>query len=839
LENQLVSDKPLLRILIIEDSEDDSALLLWHLKKEGYEIQHKRVETAIALRQALEEANWDAIISDYNLPSFSGLGALSIYKEKDLRIPFIIVSGNIGEEIAVEAMKAGAHDYVMRDNLARLVPAIERERRETETRRMRKRAEKVQEATYKISQAASEAGNLQELFRSIHSIVIELMPARHFYVALYEPDDKSLSYLYYASDDTDQNNDEESLKVSKGLTQHVLKTARPLLVRTDAIEKLILSGQIEPSTIRPISWLGAPLKTKDDTIGVLAIQSFREGLLFSEEDLNILAFVSTQVAMAVARKKAEDAIRRNESRYRSLFENSPISLWEEDFSEVRTYIDNLKKQGINNFRGYFTRNPQATRECMQKIRVLDVNQATLKLYGARTKDELVGNLDLVLRDDTQHVIMEELIAIAEGKQEFEGIGVNYKLNGEPVECVISWTISPTYQDTLSKIVVSVVDITDRKRAEEQIRSQLERLGALRTVDMAITASLDLRVTLDVLLDQVTLQLQVDAANILLLNPHSQLLIYAAGRGFRGVKPARASLPLTDPYAGKSVLERKVLAVLDLSRANDFLQSRSLNDEDFAAYICVPLQAKGQIKGVLEVFHRGELSPNPDWIDFLETLAGQAAIAIDNASLFENLQRSNIELALAYDATIEGWSRALDLRDRETEGHTERVTDLTMKLASLMGLPEEDLIYVRRGALLHDIGKMGISDSILLKPGPLSEKEWQVMRQHPIYAYELLSPIIYLRPSLDIPYCHHEKWDGSGYPRGLKGEQIPLAARIFAIADVWDALRSDRPYRPAWEETKVCEFIRCQSGHHFDPKIADLFLNLIEQGDLMIQGVPSP
>jgi HD-GYP domain-containing protein (c-di-GMP phosphodiesterase class II) len=189
-------------------------------------------------------------------------------------------------------------------------------------------------------------------------------------------------------------------------------------------------------------------------------------------------------------------------------------------------------------------------------------------------------------------------------------------------------------------------------------------------------------------------------------------------------------------------------------------------------------------GVLEVFTRSYTKRDQDWLDFFITLAGQAAIMVDTARMFNDLQVSNAELSLAYDATIEGWSHALDLRDKETEGHTQRVTDLTLKLALQMGFPDSELIHVRRGALLHDMGKMGVPDQILLKPEALTEAEWATMKQHPIFAHELLVPIRYLRSAaIDIPYCHHEKWDGSGYPRGLKGEEIPLAARVFAIVDV--------------------------------------------------------
>ena len=192
----------------------------------------------------------------------------------------------------------------------------------------------------------------------------------------------------------------------------------------------------------------------------------------------------------------------------------------------------------------------------------------------------------------------------------------------------------------------------------------------------------------------------------------------------------------------------------------------------------------------------------------------------------NLEQVHLQLLAAYDATIEGWSRAMDLRDKETEGHTQRVTLLSEKLARLAGVSEVGLIFFRRGALLHDIGKLGVPDAILLKPDKLTAEEWDIMRQHPQYAYDMIHPIEYLRPALDIPYCHHEKWDGSGYPRGLKGEDIPLAARIFAIIDVWDALTSDRPYRPAWDEEKTWEYINEQSGKHFDPHIVELFNKLM-------------
>jgi putative two-component system response regulator len=194
---------------------------------------------------------------------------------------------------------------------------------------------------------------------------------------------------------------------------------------------------------------------------------------------------------------------------------------------------------------------------------------------------------------------------------------------------------------------------------------------------------------------------------------------------------------------------------------------------------------------------------------------------------KHLENLNQELARAYDATLEGWVRALDLRDRETEGHTQRVTTLAMKLASALAVPGEQHIHIRRGALLHDIGKLAVSDAILLKPGPLDARERRIMEQHPEHALRLLEPIEYLRPALDIPFCHHEKWDGSGYPRGLRGESIPAAARLFAVVDVWDALSFDRPYRRAWDQNRVLDYLRAQAGKHFDPQMVGAFLAMPE------------
>lgn len=388
--------------------------------------------------------------------------------------------------------------------------------------------------------------------------------------------------------------------------------------------------------------------------------------------------------------------------------------------------------------------------------------------------------------------------------------------------VIEWDGKPATLDMF-------VDISEQRRAEEQIQQQLRHMAALRAVDMAITASLDLSTTLRVVLEQATVQLGADAASILLLEGDAGELIYAAGQGFRGRLDSGLRIRLGEGFAGQAALKRRTVRVANLNGGSDNLWTpERIREEGFVSYLALPLISKDQVKGVLEIFHRTAWNGDAAWMNFVEALADQAAIAIDNAQLLKNLKTANQDLILAYDDTITGWARALELRDGNTEGHSQRVADLAVELAAAMGLRGEVLTHIRRGAILHDIGKMAIPDSILKKNSGLTEEEWQVMKMHPVYSYNLLSQIEFLRPAMDIPYAHHERWDGSGYPRGLKGEEIPLAARIFAVVDVWDALTDDRMYRPAWKPEEALAYIRSLSGKQFDPQVVEAFCAMMEK-----------
>jgi HD-GYP domain-containing protein (c-di-GMP phosphodiesterase class II) len=411
-----------------------------------------------------------------------------------------------------------------------------------------------------------------------------------------------------------------------------------------------------------------------------------------------------------------------------------------------------------------------------------------------------------------------------------GLYVPIQLNNRVIGVI---TVENEQQGAFSLSDERLVDILanqvaialENSRLHRETLQQLKQLRSLRSIDLAITSSLDLNVTLDILIHQAMQQLIVDAIAVFLLQPDINSLKHASSQGFQTnlLEDLKWVSLADDSLLGLAVMERHILNSQCVQEPHIHLR-RIWKNEGFYSMISIPLLSKGELKGVMGIFFRAEgNNPTKPQMDFIETLAGQAAIAIENVQLFDGLHKTNMELAIAYDATIEGWSRAMDLRDKETEGHTKRVVEMTMKMASYFGFAGEALMQIRRGALLHDIGKLGVPDRILLKPDKLTEDEWAIMRKHPAFAFEMLSPIHYLNQAISIPYCHHEKWDGTGYPRGLSGERIPLEARIFAVVDVWDALTSDRPYRKAWSREEVIEYIRSLSGSHFDPQVVDRFM----------------
>jgi PAS domain S-box-containing protein len=777
-----------LNVLIVEDSPNDTELMLRELRRGGYDVEWQRVETPEAFAASLTP-ELDLILCDYVMPRFDAPRALSLLHERGLDIPLLIVSGTIGEDLAVAAMRSGATDYLLKDRLARLAPAA---RLALEKRQLRlanaEAAESLQksEARFRAliensSDAVSTADAAARITYTSPAVtrVLGFAPA--------ELEGRSAFELFHP---------EDSDRAQATLTRLLAATAEPVTIRLRMRHKRGHWCWIEA--------VGQNL-LGDPNVGALVV-NYRDisDRVQHERELEAIASLSQALRSAT-----------------SLAEVLPVVL-DQAMALLQAAAGTLQ---LLDSAGQATVVEQARGEWASLLGqsvplTTGVNQLVLSSGQPYRHDHVPDDprfMREALTPNTRAVVCVPLLA--EGAQP---IGVFWI--GRPAP------ITDEEQRLLTAIADMAASAIHRATLYEQTEVRLQRLATLRAIDLAINASLDLAVTLNVLLTEAQRQLGVDAVSLLLYEPSTHMLACAAGRGFRAASAERARVPLGASYAGRVAQERRTRSLPDLSLADAGLREL-MRLESFVAYIGVPLIAKGQLQGVFEIFHRGRVQADPEWLEFLETLAGQAALAIDNATVYADLQRSHANLRLAYDTTLEGWSRALDLRDRETEGHTRRVTELSLRLAQAMGLNGEALMHLRRGALLHDIGKLGVPDHILHKPGPLTDSEWAVMRQHPVYAYELLRPIDYLRPALDIPYCHHEKWDGTGYPRKLKGDEIPLAARIFAAADVWDALCSDRPYRPRWSAEQSRAYLAEQSGCHFDPRVVDVFMGVLQTGGM--------
>lgn len=369
-------------------------------------------------------------------------------------------------------------------------------------------------------------------------------------------------------------------------------------------------------------------------------------------------------------------------------------------------------------------------------------------------------------------------------------------------------------------------------SQKKIATQVGHISFLKLIGSTITTILDFESISNPLLERIREILDCDATALYLVDKDSGALVCRARCNFRSSMTAKISVPMGEKYVGIAAEEQRIVSVADftdLDQSGKFHQL--LVRESFSSQHCAPILVGNKTIGVLEIFQRKPFTPTSDWLILFDAIATQTGLALDYNAIFADLQRTFMDLKESYEATIDGWSRAMDFRDQETEGHSRRVTKLTVTLALRMGLNGEKIDEINRGALLHDIGKIGIPDSILKKPGPLDEEEWKLMKRHPNIAFKMLENIPYLKKSLNIPLHHHEKWDGSGYPEGLRGEAIPIEARLFSIVDVYDALMSDRPYRGAWSMEKTIAYIKEQAGRQFDPRVVNEFLAMLESPEV--------
>lgn len=707
---------------------------------------------------------------------------------------------------------------------ARLFEAEQRQRQEAET----------------LGKATSALANLLDLpflQNAILEWLYQITPYDSATVLQVEGD-----YLRIAAQKNLPNSEKvinQIFPASNVLCSIMKETGQPLIIE-DCHNDPRFEAWGEATHVR--SWIGVPLIARGQVVGYITIDSKTPAAFTKNDAMRAFTFAH-QVASLMENTRLYSETRQRLDELELVSRVSTALRAARDTKEMFPILlkEILKSVGTDTVAIWLYE--KDTKELIPKA--TSGWLSNFSEFNFKINEDIVGNVytsgDIHITHDFLNdptVTNDEIKTLGEN---WGGITVPIRTASEVIG-VIMVALRKPHQVELhhTRLITTIAEIAGnaiyRSNLYEQGEEQIRRLTTLREMDAAITASLDLQTTLGILTEYITSKMNANATAILVFNAESQMFNYASISGFNNPGLIHNSISIGEAAAGQAILSRKDLYIKDINKELNKSNILIPEKERFVSYYAIPLFSKGGVKGILETYFRTPFSPSPDWLDFLHTLAGQATIAIDNAQLFENLQRSNQELSLAYDTTLEGWGKALELRDKETEGHTRRVTDMTLKLAQQMSMSETELINIRRGVLLHDIGKMGVPDSILRKEGPLSDEELSEMRKHPKYAYDLLYPIIYLRPAIDIAYCHHEWWNGEGYPRQLKGEEIPLPARIFAVIDVWDALLSNRPYRKAWPRKKVIEYIAKLSGRQFDPRIVDEFLKMV--GDEESQPISS-
>jgi len=700
------------------------------------------------------------------------------------------------------------------------------------TERKRAEAESAQRADqfaalYEMARDISaQQENLSGLLQSIVDRAVNLLQAYSGMLYLYDPVARNLEMT------VERNSWGQvgmRLKLGEGLAGQVAQTLEPL--RVDNYQTW--EGRSPQLNGLPIgAVLGAPLLYGGEFIGALVIAEIasKTNRKFTEADSRLLTLFAAHVSGALRNAYSHDELRRRVEELTTISRVSSALRYALTPSEIMPIvldqiIQRMKVDGAL----IALRDPHGGDTTIP----LGRGKAAAPFVGTRLRagEGVVGRVITTqypyFSNDAHHdphFLLSHLLGDTNAFACVPLIAQDETIGALWIGRVAQ--ISDEDMRVLISIADSAAGALHRAKLGAQTEEQLRRLESLHTIDVTISSTFDLRLTLNIVLEHVIAQLGVDAADVLLFHSSTQTLNYFAGLGFRNSITQGMPIKMGTGFAGKAAMSRSRVGINDLKAAQQEMivnDPRNFNAEGFVAYYGVPLLAKGEIKGVLEVFHRAPLTPEAGWLDFLEALGTQTTIAIDNIQLFDNLQRTNANLNLSYEETLEIWARISDQHAHRDKGYTRRATDLTLQLAQTLGLKNADLADLRRGVLLYDIGSIMIPDSILLKAGSLTAEEIKVMRQHPNHSRQMLSTVRQLQSALDIPYHHHERWDGRGYPLGLKGEEIPIAARIFAVVDVWMALQSARPYRAAWSSEKARQYLRSMAGIQFDPKMVEILL----------------
>jgi len=632
-------------------------------------------------------------------------------------------------------------------------------------------------------------------------------------------------------------NDHLVMKAQRGLEEPLQEECRQLPMGRCLCGEAASTGRIQfASTLdrrheiyypemEPHGHYCLPIRTPEKIYGVLNLY-LHEGHRRDEKEEEFLIAFTDALAGIIVRRQAEEALQQSEKNLMEIFNNSRDAVYLHDLDGTIIEVNPAacerlgysREELIGRFITDFISSEDALYFSERSKKLQEAGQAIFE-FNAVTRTENIIPVEVnaaLIEYEGKMAVLSAARDITERKE------VEKTLN-EMNEVLEKRVRERTSELTRVNRELQA-EIEQRVRTEDSLRKRIAELEALRKVSFVLRTAGTLNEMLNLLLNETLKTFNTDVGAIWVAHSSEERLRFFSARGWVSrldeaeFKPDQKEGIIRRVYqTGEHHISREV--------AVDPLFKLTGNVEIPRGWggIFMPLFIGDKTVGILFVAVPLPREISSEETKLLNSLAEMAGTAIHRFNLYEDLQQANQELVQAYDATIESLACSLEIRDYETEGHCRRVAEWTVQLARAMGIPEERLIHVYRGALLHDIGKMGISDHILLKPGPLTEEEWGEIYQHPQYAHDLLSRVEYLQPAINIPYCHHEKFDGSGYPRGLKGEEIPLEARIFAVLDVYDALTSDRPYRKAWSKESALKYIQEESGSHFDIQVVEVFL----------------
>ncbi len=755
--------------------------------------------------------------------------------------------------------------------------------------------EEVQKAIFNISQATIRENKLEDIFRWIQYELNLLMPAENMYIALADYENKLINFTYFVNQ-YDQNPSPKFF--GDGLTEHVLKSGKSLLLSSFSEEEVLNNFGMLPESTSSVDWLGCPLKYNQLTIGVIAIQTYDIHTRYNKRQVELLELISNQIALSIIRKRTEESLRENEEKYRALFQSSQDAIFLRDISgnileaneaamrmygydneelkrlslfdlipqqkkttvtsilkfEQKTDISEHDSLGIRKSGEIF---PNLVKTCKIQIHGEEKIVVTIKdLQNEHIKEEKIKLQSTILESVANAVMITDCEgyitwinpAFTEltGYSEAEILGQHTRILNSKVheqsfyenlwQTILAgkvWhgevinrhkngnsyyeemTITPVYnpEGEIQNFVAIKQNISQRKKREEELEAIAAMTSALRN---AVTQKEIFSAILKKLMELI----QGGGATISIYHPEVDEIVVESGVGeWQNLTNKR--LPKNSGIAGYVIRTGEVYVDNDAHNNGLFYFPEELTKVD--AIAASPLIMLNEVIGTLTIGTQKPIKEGE--IRLLLTVCNLLGDVIYRAFLSDQVR-------ISYQATIQGWAHALEIREQEKKGHSQNVVYLTEELGRRMNLSDTEIADLINGAYLHDVGKMGIPDDILFKPGKYTNEDWNVMHNHPVYARRLLEKIPNLGNAIDVPYYHHEYWNGAGYPEGLSGKKIPLFARIFAIIDVWDALRTARIYRPAWNPDQVVEYIKAQSGIQFDPEIVPVFLEMITEMGLI-------